>query len=131
VHQGHLRQVPPREISQPFPPSMVMKLSIHVGLLSCFPWCIDAPFIGTAPLLLCLLLPPTGRRALHTLSHRAGRPYPADSFSTGCTHQPVLKVTHASLSHRQGVVRYILYLIEQGVLIPPTALVPVAPTNRY
>src|ERR1043165_7627838 len=29
VHQGHLRQVPPREISQPFPPSMVMRLSIR------------------------------------------------------------------------------------------------------
>ncbi|KAK1627369.1 hypothetical protein QYE76_001684 [Lolium multiflorum] len=40
----------------------------------------------------------------------------------------VAQVTHASLSHRQGVVRYILYLIEQGVLILPTALVPVAPT---
>ena len=100
VHQGHLREDPPREISQPFPPSMGMKLSIHVGLLSCLPWRIDAPFIGTTPLLLCLL-PPTGRRALHALSHRAGRPYPADSFSTGCTHQPGLKVTHASLSHRQ------------------------------
>ncbi|KAK1621386.1 hypothetical protein QYE76_026903 [Lolium multiflorum] len=31
---------------------------------------------------------------------------------------------------RQGVVRYMLYLIEQSVLILPTALVPVAPTSR-
>ncbi|KAK1669292.1 hypothetical protein QYE76_057451 [Lolium multiflorum] len=31
---------------------------------------------------------------------------------------------------RQGVVRYMLYLIEQGVLSLPTALVPVAPTSR-
>ncbi|KAK1665475.1 hypothetical protein QYE76_053634 [Lolium multiflorum] len=31
---------------------------------------------------------------------------------------------------RQGVMRYMLYLIEQGVLILPTALVPVAPTSR-
>ncbi|KAK1660567.1 hypothetical protein QYE76_048726, partial [Lolium multiflorum] len=31
---------------------------------------------------------------------------------------------------RQGVVRYMFYLIEQGVLILPTALVPVGGTNR-
>ncbi|KAK1626451.1 hypothetical protein QYE76_000766 [Lolium multiflorum] len=36
-----------------------------------------------------------------------------------------------SSSFEQGVVRYMLYLIEQGVLIMPTALVPVAPTSRY
>ncbi|KAK1677324.1 hypothetical protein QYE76_038172 [Lolium multiflorum] len=36
-----------------------------------------------------------------------------------------------SSSFEQGVMRYMLYLIEQGVLIMPTALVPVAPTSRY
>jgi hypothetical protein len=55
------------------------------------PWRIDAPFIGTAPLLL-----------LSCFSDR-------------------------------GVVRYMLYLIEQYIhpciLILPTALVSVAPTN--
>ena len=34
-----------------------------------------------------------------SLAHRAGRPYPADSFSTGCTHQPGLKVTGGKMFH--------------------------------
>ena len=83
-------QVLPGQSSRQFFPAYVFPPFLHASI---FPH-IDAPFIGTAPLLLCLV-PPTGRRALPT------RPYPADSFSHGCTLQPGLKLTQTSLSHRQ------------------------------
>jgi hypothetical protein len=44
---------------------------------------IDAPFIGTAPLLL-RLVPLTGRRTLHALSHQEVRP-PTQLTSRGGT----------------------------------------------